>query len=407
MAHPEWCMPELRDNFANMWGPPGRRPTSLNFAIPEVRQLKLDVIREVFERWDYDGIELDWSRHNSHFIPGTEYANRHYLTEFTREVRKITEAGARRLGHAVHVLARVPESLHGCTLGGYDVAAWFRDELVDGLVLGDMVVNVPYLHQFRDLMTNGPVPLFPSVYGYGMGYQLWDDATIRGVAASLWASGADGLATYNLYPKGEFRRKVLQQIGESRTMDGQSKRYLSPQSMKLGYTRFSRHNCPASALPALINLERINQQGAILPHTVWADLEVADDIPALVAEGKVDTVEVTVGIERVQPEDRIYITLNGHSLTEQWRDVIGPHIGTLTWDLNADDVEGSQPGGGDGEITHQEFEGLRFNPPPEWLRRGTNTVQVLILPSAVRPLGEDNGLPPIFVTRVELFTSFK
>jgi len=404
--HPEWCLPQIRDNFANSWGDvPGRRPSTLNFAVPEVRQLKLEVIREVFEKWDFDGIELDWSRHNSHFAPGTEHANRHWLTEFTREVRKITEAGAGRLGHPVHILARVPETLHGCTMGGYDVAAWFREDLVDGLILGDMVVNVPHLHQFRDLMVNGPVPLFPSVYGYGMGYQLWDDALIRGVAASMWANGADGLATYNLYPKGEFRRRVLQQIGDPRTMDGESKRYVSPQNLKLAYTRFSRHNCPASALPAFIDVEPINQQGSVIGHAVWADLEVADDVPVLAEQGKVDTVELTVGIERVHPQDRVYITLNGHSLTEEWNDVIAPHIKTLVWDLNADDVDGSQPGGG--EVVHQEFEGVRFRPPPEWLRAGTNTVQVLLLPSDVRPRGQHDGLPPVFVTRVELYTSFK
>ena len=58
-------------------------------------------------------------------------------------------------------------------------------------------------------------------------------------------------------------------------------------------------------------------------------------------------------------------------------------------------------------LVHQEFEGVRFHPPPEWLRAGTNTVQVLLLPCEVRPRGQHNDLPPVFVTRVELYTSFK
>jgi len=62
----------------------------------------------------------------------------------------------------------------------------------------------------------------------------------------------------------------------------------------------------------------------------------------------------------------------------------------------ADDVDGSQPGGG--EVVHQEFEGIRFHPPPEWLLTGTNTVQVLLLPSDVRPWGQNNDLPPVFVS---------
>ena len=404
--HPEWLVPQLRDNLVNIQAPGHARPcpTTLNFAVREVRELKLAVIREVFEKWDFDGIELDWSRHGSHFIPGTEYANRRFLTDFTREVRKIAEAGARRLGHPVYVFARVPETLHGCTVGGYDVAQWFREDLVDGLILGDMVLNTPYLSQFRDVMVGRPVLLYPSVYGYGMGYPLWDDATIRGVAANLWAAGADGLATYNLYPKGAFRRKVLRQIGSPETLQGEDKRYLSPRNVLTSYTRFSRHDCPASTLPAFLNVVGMDARLDYVPHTIWANVEVADDIPALAKEGKVDKVELTVGLKDLLDDDRLFISINGHSLTEPWDDVVAPHVRTLTWDLNADDVRGSQPGDEE-EVIHHAFPGLRFDVPAEWLRVGTNTVQVLLLPTARRgsPYGPPQ-CPPVFVTRVELLT---
>jgi len=418
--HPEWLLPQLRDNFAHFHYDgelPGllewkerpdfetRRATSLNYAVKEVRELKLAVIREYFEKWDFDGIELDWTRHNCHFMPGTEFDNRHILTEFTREVRKITEAAAKRRSHPVAVFARVPETLQGCTEGGYDVAQWFTEDLIDGLVLGDMVVNVPYLKQFRDLMGARKVPLYPSVYGYGQGYNLWDDATIRAVAASFWAAGADGIATYNLYPKGEFRRDVLRQIGDPRTMDGLDKRYISPRNQLLCYTRFSRHNCPASALPAYLNIKGLYVDEPFVPHALWAKLEVADDIPALAAQGKVERVELVVGLEDLHPEDRIFIGLNGYSLTKEWADHAAPHIEKIVWDLDAEDVDGSQPG--NDYTDHIEFPGVRFDVSPEWLRRGTNVVQVLLLPSDHRPMFAPHDVPPIFVTRVELFTGFK
>ena len=356
--HPEWLLPQMRDNGSQMHPDdvPGlrrwkdwpnqekvRMATSLNYAVPEVRELKLAVIREYFEKWDFDGIELDWSRHNNHFIPGTEYENRHFLTDFTRKVRAITAAAEKTWGHPILIFPRVPETYHGCTVGGYDVAEWARDGLVDGLVLGDMVICVPYLQQFRDVIGDNRLPLYPSIYGYGLGYLLWDDATLRGVAANFWAAGADGLATYNLYPKGEFRRQVLRQIGDPRMLQGQSKRYLSPQNSLMAYTRFSRHNCPASALPALLNLQSPAGNKPIISSTLWTNLDVPDDIPALAAEGKVDRVELVVGIEDLLPEDRVFISLNGKSLTKDWDDDLGPHLETIQWDLNADDVRGSQP----------------------------------------------------------------
>ena len=405
--HPEWLLPQIRDGFASRQGVPGCTATTLNYAVQEVRELKLAVIREYFEKWDFDGIELDWSRHNSHFIPGTEYDNRGILTEFTRKVRELTETAARKWGHPVLVFSRVPETFHGCTVGGYDIGAWAKDDLVDGLILGDMVVSVPYLQQFRDLMGGRRVPLYPSVYGYGMGYPLWDDATLRGVAANFWVQGADGLATYNLYPKGSFRKDVLNQIGDLQTLRHHDKRYVSPRNQLLAYTRFSRHNCPSSALPAHLNLQPVDQVSNFIPHTAWVPVEVADDLHAASDEGKIERVELMVGLEQVLPEDRMFISLNGHSLTDGWNDIPFPQLRTITWDLRAEDVEGSQPGGASGEETHIEYEGLLFTPPVEWLRKGTNIVQVLLLPSKLRSRNEFNNLPPVIVGRVELFTGFK
>jgi len=77
--------------------------------VREARELKLDVIREYFDMADWDGIELDWSATTYHFAPGTEYDNRGYLTEFTREVRKITQQAARIRPPGTDLRARAGE----------------------------------------------------------------------------------------------------------------------------------------------------------------------------------------------------------------------------------------------------------------------------------------------------------
>ena len=404
--HPEWLLPQLRDGHT--FRQDGVcQATSLNYAVKEVRDLKLEVIREVFSKWDYDGIELDWSRHHNHFLPGTEFENRHHLTEFTREVRQIAEKGAARLGHPVHVFARVPETIQGCQKGGYDVIQWFKEEIVDGLILGDMVVCLPFLHQFREFMGKKKIPLYPSVYGYGMGYGLWDDAVIRGIAANLWAAGADGLATYNLYPRGEFRRNVLKQIGHPDSLSGQNKSYFCPRNQLQVFTRFSRHNCPASPLPVFLNVSFIANYSDYIPHTVWADIEVADDVKAAAEQGKFDKVELLVGIRDLLEDDRVLISLNGHSLTEDWGDVVFPHIETVTWDINSRERERVVPEVGDPNDIHLEFPAVRFQVPPDLIRKGTNTVQVLLLPTEKRPRDKKNNYPPVFISRIEIFTVFK
>ena len=63
--------------------------TALNFEKPpRSRALKLRVIEEFFDCWDFDGIELDWLRHTLNFPRGTERENAKHLTSFMRSVRR-------------------------------------------------------------------------------------------------------------------------------------------------------------------------------------------------------------------------------------------------------------------------------------------------------------------------------
>ena len=77
MEHPEyWRIP----------GGKGWTDRAFNYAIPEVREHHLKFIRELLERYDPDGLELDWMRFGYHFAPGQEQEGCAILTEFIREV---------------------------------------------------------------------------------------------------------------------------------------------------------------------------------------------------------------------------------------------------------------------------------------------------------------------------------
>ena len=109
--NPEWLVPDL-----DWW-------TALNFAHPRVRALKLRVVEEFFDRWDFDGIELDWLRHTLYFPRGTERENAHHLTHFLRDVRESLNERARRRGRPIEILVRVPERVEWCREGGFEIAA--------------------------------------------------------------------------------------------------------------------------------------------------------------------------------------------------------------------------------------------------------------------------------------------
>ncbi|MCP4645217.1 MAG: hypothetical protein GY851_32545 [bacterium] len=70
-----WNRPEFRRGV-------GGFHDGLDFAQEEVRTLYMNLIREVIERYDSDGLELDWMRFPYHFKPGQEEAGLDILTTF-------------------------------------------------------------------------------------------------------------------------------------------------------------------------------------------------------------------------------------------------------------------------------------------------------------------------------------
>ncbi|MGH9642728.1 MAG: family 10 glycosylhydrolase, partial [Terriglobales bacterium] len=60
-AHPDWFLTGYK-----LWG--GFRPT-LNYELPEVRAFMMNIFRELVERYDADGLLLDFVRYPSLFDP--------------------------------------------------------------------------------------------------------------------------------------------------------------------------------------------------------------------------------------------------------------------------------------------------------------------------------------------------
>ena len=89
----------------------------LNWAVPEVRDPKLRMIRELCENYDLDGLELDFLRFYSYFRETTPLDERRVImTGFVREVRQML-GPQRRLG------ARIPCHLPALDALGLDLQA--------------------------------------------------------------------------------------------------------------------------------------------------------------------------------------------------------------------------------------------------------------------------------------------
>lgn len=179
----------------------------LDFAQREVRDYAFAQVREIVERWDADGLELDWMRWGRNLRPGHEREDAHFITEFTRETRRLLdEVGARR-GHRIALGARVPWDPDVALGAGLDAEAWAREGLVDLVVphsfykVDTGIAVAKWVG--RIAAANPRVVVLPGIDGIydpvgGPRDQSMTPETYRYVAGSFQAQGAKGVYLFNL-----------------------------------------------------------------------------------------------------------------------------------------------------------------------------------------------------------------
>ena len=188
--HPQWLL-------KGSWWKPGL----WNYAVPEVRQYKVAVLREVAQRYDLDGMNLDFGRHPPYLPAGRQWEHRHALTDFVRRVRRMLQDVAKQRNRPFLLSVRVADTIPGCHFDGMDVERWVAQNLIDMIVIGTRSIEVD-LSGFRRITAGTHVKLYPCIDQHHSpdGYHAVDKPQfLRGLAANWWHQGADGIATFNFW----------------------------------------------------------------------------------------------------------------------------------------------------------------------------------------------------------------
>ena len=153
--------PEMR-----LVAPDGTALPKLSYAFAEVRKRMLAIVEEVLDD-EIDGVNLCWMRGTP--VVGFEkpvvdaFRERYgeapadadddprlwrvraeFITDFMREVRKLTRRVGERRGRPVNVTAMVSGStLEHILARGYDLQTWFDEKLVDDITAA--AVNAPFI----------------------------------------------------------------------------------------------------------------------------------------------------------------------------------------------------------------------------------------------------------------------
>jgi hypothetical protein len=94
----------------------------------------MSFVHELFERYDFDGLELDWMRFGWHLTPGKEKEESIILNKFMQEVRKIAREWEKKRGHTIYIAVRAPYDPEVAADLGMDALQWAREGSVDLII---------------------------------------------------------------------------------------------------------------------------------------------------------------------------------------------------------------------------------------------------------------------------------
>ena len=183
-----------------------------DYAQDEVRERFLGIMDDALTRYDFDGLELDFSRAPPFFKGGEAVQNIPTMTGFVRQARAIVRRHSKERGRELRLIVRVPTSIGESLLIGLDTLAWIREGLADIVVLSSpgYCITRADIAEAAGAAGDGPVLIYRGFDGatYGAspqeGYERNPPAVLRGAALNGYREGVQGIAVFN-YDYGSHR----------------------------------------------------------------------------------------------------------------------------------------------------------------------------------------------------------
>lgn len=333
-----------------------------NYAKAEVRKRFLGLFDETLTRYDFDGLELDFSRAPPFFRPGEVIENIPTLTQFIRDCRDITRRHSAPKRGKIRLIVRVPVGIGENLEAGMDTETWIRENLADIVVLGSpgYCVHEIDIGKAVSFAEKSEVLVFTGFDGatYTVspqeGYERHPSSVLRATALNGYREGAAGVHFFNYdYPShragptgtddfsvfDDYHLQTMRDLREPSSLEQRNRCYYLPCP---AWDRGADHRRQVPRKLALMG------RGAGSEHALR--LVVHDDIEGGKAEGRIEKTELRLRMADFEDSvDRIHFEVNGRAL---------PFKPNRT-------VTNSQ---------HQQW--LVFDQPP--LRQGLNTILLVL-----------------------------
>ena len=205
LQHPEYRLPKPYESWAI-------RHAGLDFSHDTVRDYTFRLIEEAVQRYDCDGIELDFNRAPAFFQNGTEAERVATINMLVRRVRQMLDDEGRKRGRRLVLAARVLPGYQECKTTGLDPVVWAGEGWIDFLTIS------PYSGTQYDLPVKPWKERIKTVPIYGCADSAGSAANYRLAAEHFWKDGADGIYLFNFFcPREGFVEppfEVLKELGD-------------------------------------------------------------------------------------------------------------------------------------------------------------------------------------------------
>lgn len=205
-AHPDWMIEELGHG--------------VNFALQQVQDWFFAIVEEVPDRFDVDGIELNFTRHGFCFPPATSAESHLIMTDLMRRLRAMLDRTGETKGRKLLFGVRVPPSLSGCIDLGFDIPTWIDEGIID-FVAPTSYHRTDYNAQydeFVELARRTDCLVYPALEGDVPGrVDVVSMDQCRAAVHNFNGAGADGFSTHNYdaYTWGQRRSRLLPGVAEN------------------------------------------------------------------------------------------------------------------------------------------------------------------------------------------------
>lgn len=196
---PEWVLREFAPSWRGAPKESHEYGCSLNYAVEGVREFLLSIMLEAVNRFDGDGVELNYTRLIECFPRDEAAASADIMTDFIRQLR----AGMNQKSEGLVLGVRVTQQLAGCLAWGLDVPTWIREGLIDYVAPGDFGFtdfNEKW-EDFTSIAQEHDCYVYPQTQpkiGIELDHNIiMTPAQYRAALTNIWAAGADGFSVQN------------------------------------------------------------------------------------------------------------------------------------------------------------------------------------------------------------------